>query len=394
MKRHALRGNDIRESNEKLVLSLIFERGTTSQSEIVQATGLKAPTVFRIFSKLEEDGFIRQCVSDDPDETRRSVPVPVVERKGRRPNYYCIRPDSGCAIGVDFSSLAASVIVVNFGNEVIYHESTEFPSGLDRDEVLDRVARLIRDAIAARTLDFESVLGIGIAAPGVVDTVTGRVVVYDRIAGLNDYSIKDRYEAEFGVPVYVHNNANVIAASAYHHGSARHEESLLAILVRSGVGGALIENGQVFLNGTRTALEIGSLRAGILIASDPGVTATDPDRLESIVAEGPMLARLQDVFGVQSWSEAEARLSATDVANALAPARRALAAAARDLHHVFRPEAILLITRFPLLAEALGSAVREAVPTVRVISMVYDPVQACYGATDLVFRYFFAASPN
>ena len=47
-----LRAADIRERNEKIVLRLIHaSRGQgLSQSEVVQSTGLKAPTIFRIFS--------------------------------------------------------------------------------------------------------------------------------------------------------------------------------------------------------------------------------------------------------------------------------------------------------------------------------------------------------
>jgi hypothetical protein len=47
--------SDVRERNEKIVLRLIHssrERGL-SQSEVVHATGLKPPTIFRIFSYLE-----------------------------------------------------------------------------------------------------------------------------------------------------------------------------------------------------------------------------------------------------------------------------------------------------------------------------------------------------
>ena len=55
----ALRGKDIRKGNEKLVLSLIQKQELLSQSEAVELTGLKAPTILRIFTNLEESGFIK-----------------------------------------------------------------------------------------------------------------------------------------------------------------------------------------------------------------------------------------------------------------------------------------------------------------------------------------------
>ncbi len=374
MNRTPLRGDDVRIRNEKLVLNIIFRIGTAAQSQVVQETGLKAPTVFRIFAKLEEEGYIRQCPAEGGEEPNGET----MERKGRRPSFYCVNPDAHYAVGVDFSSLAASVIAVDFANSVIHQATEAFPPGVHRDQVLETIEALIRGATGAVSLPPERMMGIGIASPGVVNTVTGRVVEYARIGGLAGYAMKEHFEDRFAVPVYVHNNASVIAASAYHYGAARNEKSLLAILVRSGVGGALVNHGRLFINGTDTALEIGRTTLG------PAAPT-----LESVVAEQPMLAVLSETFGVRSWEEVQGRLFCDEVSRVLADACRMLATAVTNLNHIFHPEAVLLISRFPIIAEVLGSAARAALPGVRVISSVYDPVEACYGATDLVFQHFF-----
>jgi predicted NBD/HSP70 family sugar kinase len=379
MIKHPLRSNDIRESNEKLVLNLIFQNGSTSQSQIVQQTGLKAPTVFRIFAKLEEEGLIQLCSSDAMPDVSRNP-----ERKGRRPNYYCVEPSSGYAIGVDFSRLAASVIVVNFGNEVIYRDTTDLQEGLTRDGVLKVLEKLIATSIERSGVEASLVIGIGIAAPGVVDTVTGQVLEYERIPGLSGYSIGSYFEGIFDIPVLVHNNASVIAASAYHYGVAKEENSLLALLVRSGVGGALVNHGEVFLNGPATALEVGRMRAF------PG----SEESVESIVSEPATLELLKQEFNVNSWSEAQERLSVEQIRPVLHRAVDVFAATLHNLHHLFHPEAVLIISRFPLLSDVLHAAATEALPNERIISLVYDPVQACYGATDMVFKQFFRLIPG
>lgn len=60
MQGNPLRTADLRVHNQNIVLSMIHAAGRqgTSQSEVVHKTGLKAPTIFRIFSSLEEDGLI------------------------------------------------------------------------------------------------------------------------------------------------------------------------------------------------------------------------------------------------------------------------------------------------------------------------------------------------
>lgn len=382
---YALRSNDIRQSNEKLVLNLIFQNATISQSQVVQQTGLKAPTVFRIFAKLEEAGFIRPCNDARPPETPGEP-----DRKGRRPSYYCVEPSSGYAVGVDFSTIAASVILVDFCNRVIYQESRDFTGDADRDRILITIEEMIGQALAETGVQADAVIGIGIAAPGVVDTVSGRVLEYVRIEGLTGFSLGEHFEEIFHVPVYVHNNASVIASSAYHYGAARDEDSLLAVLVRFGVGGALVNHGNIFLNGTSTALEVG--RTATCPAS-PEALSSDQATLETIIAEQPLLQRLRETHDVDSWSAAEKKLTTNQVCDALESERLTFGTSVRNLYHIFHPDAILLISRYRLLSEFLGEAVRAAVPERRVITMVYDPVQACYGATDIVFQQFFRVTP-
>ncbi|TVR89302.1 MAG: ROK family transcriptional regulator [Spirochaetaceae bacterium] len=383
---YALRSNDIRQANEKLVLSLVFQNKLISQSQVVQITGLKAPTVFRIFAKLEEAGFIHPCTTEQlPDGPVES------DRKGRRPSYYCAEHSSGYAVGVDFSSIGVSVILVDFGNRVIHQNSSEFSDSPDRGTTLALIESMISHALSETKVDKSALLGICIAAPGVVDTESGVILEYARIDGLSGYSLRDHFEEIFEAPVYVHNNASVIASGAYYYGAARVEDSLLAVLVRFGVGAGLVSHGEIFLNGTNTALEVG--RTAVCSSSIEDVVGNQ-STLETVVAESPLLRRLQEHYPVSSWTEVDEQLTSSQVNEVLEAERLTFAMSVRNLFHIFHPDAILLISRYALLSEFLADAARKALPEVRVLSMVYDPVQACYGATDIVFQRFFRVTPT
>jgi predicted NBD/HSP70 family sugar kinase len=381
MEHQPLRGADVRDRNQKLILRLLFQHGALSQSHVVNKTGLKAPTVFRIFSKLEEDRYIRPCKNPAGDSGQES------ERKGRRPSYYCVVPNAAYAVGVDFSTSGASVIIADFVNEVIFHQVTEFAPGIDRDEILAQIRNLIDLGIDRAAIDRSRIVGIGIGAPGTVDTATGVVVDYARIAGLAGYSLKDHFEALFKVPVLVHNNASVIAASEYHYATAKEFDSVLAVLVRAGVGAAFVNHGRIFLNGTTTALEIG--RTSTCLPDGPAEAPQAPS-LESIVGELPMLELIARTENIGSWPEAETRLEYDRIAELLAGPATVLATSVRNLYHVVHPDAVLVISRFTKLAQTLAAAVAAAVPEVTALPIVYDPVKACFGATDLVFQQFFS----
>lgn len=380
MEHQPLRSTDVRDRNQKLVLRLLFQNDALSQSQVVQRTGLKAPTVFRIFTKLEEDAYIRPCAA--PGDAQPTEP----DRRGRRPLYYCAVPGAAFAVGVDFSTSGASVIVVNFVNEVIHHESREFASGVNRDEVYSRIGSMIGAALDACSVKPRRLVGIGIGAPGVVNTETGIVEEYSRIPGLAGSSVKAWFGDLFGVPVFVHNNTSVIAASEYHYGTATKYASVLAVLIRGGVGGAFIDHGRVFVNGSTTALELG--RTSVRFCP-PKETGGDGPTLESIVGEGPLLEYITDAAGVDDWAEAERQLSGERIAAILSEPATILSTAVRNFYHVLHPEAVLVISRYRKLSQVLADAVGRAVPEAASIAVCYDPVKACYGATDLVFQRFF-----
>mgnify|MGYP006305973423 CR=1 FL=1 len=86
-----------------------------------------------------------------------------------------------------------------------------------------------------------------------------------------------------------------------------------------------------------------------------------------------MLDRLRETYRVQSWESVEKKLP-PEVSSALHQERLALGAAVRNLHHIFHPEAILLITRFQILLEVFGDAVRAglaAMPPSEYVLVVY-----------------------
>lgn len=379
MEQGPLRSTDVRDRNRKLILRTLFQEGPLSQSQIVLRTGLKAPTVFRIFSKLEEESFIRPCKGPH-DETAS------VDRKGRRPSYYCVVPHSAFAMGVDFSTAGGSVLMVNFVNDVIHHATEDFPEGIRREELLSRLGRMIGSAIDTSEVDPKRILGIGIGAPGIVDTASGIVVDYRRIEGLTGYSLKDHFQNTLGLPVLVHNNTSMIAASEYHYDSAREYDSVLAVLVRGGVGAAFVNHGKIFLNGTTTALELG--RTSIAVCSADEVSS-DSGTLETVVGEVPLLDYLREKTDVQSWDDVETSLKAEGLGRLISEQANHFATSVRNLYHVVHPDAILVISRYTSLAGVLTSAVDQAVPEIPAIAVTYDPVKACLGATDLVFQRFF-----
>ncbi|UCF97406.1 MAG: ROK family protein [Spirochaetaceae bacterium] len=390
-----LRSYDIRERNEKLILKLIYDRGVMSQSEVASLTGLKAPTVFRIFASLENRRYIKLCEAGKE----------VSERKGRKPLFYCIDPDAHYVIGVDFWAGSASVVVVNFDRTPVYEELVDFPKVLDAQRVVQILTDLIEKAIHSSKISAEKILGIGIGAPGVVDLKQGSVLYYPRIRDMVDFNIRELLEREFSVPVYLHNNSSVIALSEYRYGKAKEFDSLLLILIRSGVGGSFISSGNIFVNRNQTALEIGHT---VVDGKGRSCWCGQKGCLETELSEDAIVADLKQRTNLSSLEEIGETLAAGNQEATAVLSEKAvlLNRCIRNLYMVLRPRAFMIVTRRLALSDFFSASARKSLrssgiaaelsqvtdlQSPEVLSDQYDPIMAGRGATDLVFDPFFAS---
>jgi predicted NBD/HSP70 family sugar kinase len=387
MKTAPLRSRDVRERNEKLVLKLIYNQTGISQSEISTITSLKPPTVFRIFTSLIEQGFIVECSTDRV----------VTEKKGRKPSFFCVNADACYAIGLDFWWQSAAVLVSDFSGRPIFEDLVRFKVGIDAEKMMQQIEGLIRSAIQKSTVDEQRIIGIGIGAPGVVDIKQGRVLKYPRAKGMTNYSIKERIGKSFGVPVYIHNNCSVIALSEYRYGKAKGQESMLAILIRAGVGGAFIQDGKAFVNQSKTAMEVGHLSVDLKgRLCECGARGC----LETYLSEDAIMAELEQFGEDPSWENLEKLLEQKDrrAVKLMNRLGAILATGVGSLVNVLNPEAVLIVSRKRFLSDFFVAMIQKnlgklaadnQLAVVNVISEEYQPTIACKGAADLVFDHFF-----
>jgi predicted NBD/HSP70 family sugar kinase len=383
-----LRSNDIREQNEKLVLQIIYRHDGISQSQVANVTGLKPPSVFRIFSNLQERGVIEEC----------PPPEGAAERMGRKPSYYRVTPGSFYAVGIDFWSAGAAIEIINFGGETAYQHAVSFAEGATARHVLGEIITLLQDALASLGEVTGQVLGIGVGAPGVVDIEHGYVMRYRRIPGIEEYNIKSELEERFELPVYMHNNSSVVALGEYRYGRDQHHGSVLSFLIRSGVGGAFLHNGQAYVNRGATAMEIGHMQ---IERGGRACECGGKGCLETYLSEEAMLAELKGTAGVNALSEAAERTAAGDkeVAEVLAGFGDLLGDAAMTLTNILNPGIFLVVTQYQAISQLFAERVRTRLRASDssyithppdVIAKEYDPVRACRGAADLVYEAFFA----
>jgi len=388
MNSYPLRSREIRQANEKMILKIMHRTKTISQSEVALRTGLQASTVFRIFRSLEQRNLIQEV------ELQKNGP----ERKGRKPAYYSVNQHVAYAVGIDISSYGATLLLFDFSGTTVEEKTVSFAKNVSIKEMSSTIIELIDMSLKSAEIDREALLGIGIGAPGIVDIQKGEVVRYARFPGMEGYPLKHKIEERFEVPVYVHNNTSVIALSEHRYGRAQGKNSLIAFLIRAGVGGAYIDRGRIFESQGKTAFEAGHIAVDLSKASSPD---NEMMTLEDYMAEDAILKAVQArVKKIHNWDDLLFHLEKRDeeVLKAMNQLVDILLGAVRNIALLLNPEVILIISRFRALSQFMAEAVDtyisssfdpKCIDTHKVIPLQYDPVIACKGAADFVFDDFF-----
>lgn len=156
-----------------------------------------------------------------------------------------------------------------------------------RDQIREGFAALLGE-VGATASDVRAV-GIGFGGP--VDADSGQVRASFQIEGWSDFPLADWTKRELGVAkVSVHNDADVAGLAEARLGAGVGRSPILYLTIGSGIGGALILDGQIYRGAGRGAAEIGHL----------SVPAPDGS------ASFPELERIASGWGIASAAKREA----------------------------------------------------------------------------------------
>lgn len=92
----------------------------------------------------------------------------------------------------------------------------------------------------------DSVAGIGVGVPSLVDVKHGIVINPTNIPSWHKVHLKDILEEQFNVPVYINNDANCFALGEKYFGVAKDYENITGITIATGFGVGIIINGKLY----------------------------------------------------------------------------------------------------------------------------------------------------
>ena len=230
--------------NQHLVLRALHDDSPLSRADLARLTGLTRTSVSDLVGSLIDDGLVEEV-----GRGRSSG--------GKSPILLRVAPEGRLLIGLDLADSQFSGAVVNLRGDIL--RSMQLPlEGLDGEAAVELVFRLV-DALRADNRS--RLLGIGIGAPGVIDTRSGTVRWSVNLQWA-DLPLGPLVESRFGVPVVVANDSHAAALAELTFFRRPRPNNLIVIKVGRGVGAGIIVNGQLFQGDGYGAGEFGHVSPG------------------------------------------------------------------------------------------------------------------------------------
>jgi glucokinase len=147
--------------------------------------------------------------------------------------------------------------------------------------------------IEAAAIEKRSVGGVGVGAPGWVDHSGGIVRELTNIPGWKDFPLAEHLRRASALKSFIDNHANVMALGELVHGAGRGYRNLICLTLGTGVGGAIVIDGEIHRGTDGLAGEVGHMTLDL---KGPQCACGARGCLEGYVGNRAIVARARKIL--------------------------------------------------------------------------------------------------
>lgn len=286
------------------------------------------------------------------------------------------------SIGIDIGGTKILVALLNARFRVVSEIKLKTKPEKGEKAFLEAISYAVYQVLKEGDIGRKKVSGIGIGCPGFIDPVKGTIAASPNIPFLKNYPLARKVSEVTGLPVSLGNDVQTGLYGEHQLGAARGVDNVLGIFMGTGIGGALILNGQLYRGGSGSAGEVGHItvdpwgptcgcgRRGCLEALAGRLAISSEAAIAVARQKAPNLATKvgSDLREIKSGSLAKA-ISEGDkaIAEIIRQKARLVGATMANLLCVLNPEMVVLgggvVEAMPgLILREAESSMREQAP--------------------------------
>lgn len=387
--------------NQTLVLDLIRRAPDgLSRVELARDTGLSPQTLSNVARKLVDEGLVH--------EGERIVSGPGKPRTLLRMN-----PQSRYAVGVHLDPAVDTYVLVDMAGHIVAHTELEPRRSGTPAELVATVADTINALLDGAGVPRERVLGVGVAAPGPIDSERGALLEPPLLPAWHNVGLRDALCAATGLGAMIEKDVVAAMVGELWVDATHALSDALFVYYGAGIGVGLAVDGAPVRGRTGNAGDVAHL------VVEPGGplcpcgqrgcfgVAVAPERLiaDTGVADEPTLARLtpSDARGALDRIREQTERGEPRSIAVIERTAAAFAAAIVLVNNLLDADAAVIggpmwsrlapVLDAPLARALAGSALHTTTRPVRLTEAQLGTDVAAVGAACLVLDSVFTARP-
>lgn len=215
---------------KKKIIKNLFYEGAMSNLELSKLLFMTPPSVTTLLNELIKD----QIVGIRGQRNSSG---------GRKPAIYGLVPDFGYILSIDMDQYYTQMAIFNMQNEIVTNIKSFSLKLSNEKKVLEIFLAEIKNFIKSSPIDLSKILGIGISIPGFVNTHLGINYTFMKYG---NKPLRKIIEEETGLPVFMENDASVMAIGESKFGLAKGKDNALVLKLGWGIGLGMILNGKLY----------------------------------------------------------------------------------------------------------------------------------------------------
>ncbi|MBL4806473.1 MAG: ROK family transcriptional regulator [Rhodobacteraceae bacterium] len=331
--------HDARSNGRTLVFSAIRRNAPVARVDIAKITNLSPATVTSITAELLTAGLIEEVAVENSG---------VAGKRGRPRVDLKIRGAAHIVVGIKLSDNSATYSFLDFEGKKIagyVHPSAQETYCLP--ELMTFLTDGYSAALTDAGLEESSISGMGLGLPGVVDAEAG-IVLWSPVLIEKNQPLQQKLADTFSIPVFIDNDANLVAVAEKHIGLGKNAQNFVVITVEQGVGLGIVINGKIYRGTKGCGAELGHTKVQL-----DGALCRCGQRgcLEAYVGDYALLREagtaMGPLEGANPQEQMQALLAAAKKGNTVAQsiirrAGRMFSMGLANVVNIFAPELIIL----------------------------------------------------
>ncbi|MGM0922453.1 MAG: ROK family transcriptional regulator [Bacillota bacterium] len=233
----------MKRQNKNLVLDILKNKSPISRIEIARLAGMSPTSITRIVNELQFQGFVRETEL-------------VTSGVGRKATLLEVCGNVLYTIGVEIDKSIIKIGIVNYVGEIESLHKYNRNELESYDETLQKVNINVKSIMDRNGIPETKIIGLAIGLPGYVDYKNGVVKVSDQLKW-KDVNLADDLKKLTTFDVIIDNELKMKVVAENFIGKAKNSQNCILLGIGSGIGSAIILNGEIYRGESNNAGEIG-----------------------------------------------------------------------------------------------------------------------------------------